>query len=261
MSLLTQIAILGIVQGLTEFFPISSSAHLVILQYIFSIKKDILLLDAILHAGSLMAIILFFYKDLLGILRDLKWMYKKSEGKKEGLKWLYLIISGTFPTAIMGILFRKGVESAFTSPKMTGALLIFTCLILFLTKFTRERSEERIVHAFIIGVFQGLALLPGISRSGATISSALALGWKRESAFKFSFILSIPAIIGANIFEILNSPMANTYPVKILLIGFFSSFLTGSLSLRMLSPLVKMGKFYLFSIYCLIAGLGILMFI
>lgn len=260
MSLLFQAIILGIIQGLTEFFPISSSAHLVVIQHLFGIKKDVVLLDAVLHAGTVMAIIIFFWNDIIKILKDLPFILRKEGVEREGVKLFYFIIAGTLPTAIMGVLFKKEVESSFFSPKLTGALLLFTSLILFLTKFTRERNKFSITHAFIIGIFQGLALLPGISRSGATISSALALGWKREYAFKFSFLLSIPAVAGANILEIFNSNILIS-DLKVLTAGFLFSFIFGFISLKVLSPLVKKGKFYLFSIYCLIAGLGILIFL
>ncbi len=257
MSILIQAIILGIIQGLTEFFPISSSAHLVIFQYLFAIKKDVVLLDVVLHAGTLMAIIFVFWKEILTILKEIPFVFKKDRMEKEGSKLFYLIFAGTIPTVLMGALFKKEVESAFLSPKLTGALLLFTSLIIFLTKFTRERSEVKIVHAFIIGIFQGLALLPGISRSGATIASALALGWKKEYAFKFSFLLSIPAVAAANILELFDFKMVNINQ-WVVTVGFISSFILGYLSLKILSPLVKKGKFYLFSVYCLIAGLGIL---
>ncbi len=260
MSLILQAIILGIIQGLTEFFPISSSAHLVIFQHLFSIKKDVVLLDAFLHAGTLLAVILTFWNEILEILKGIPFLFKRGSLEREGVKLFYLIFAGTIPTVVIGILFKKEVESSFLSPKLAGGLLLFTSLILFLTKFTREKSEVKIAHAFIIGIFQGLALLPGISRSGVTIASALAIGWKREYAFKFSFLLSIPAVLGANILEIYSSNLSFSN-LSILISGFILSFISGYFSLKILSPLVKKGKFYLFSIYCLIIGLGILIFI
>ncbi len=257
MSILFQVIILGIVQGLTEFFPISSSAHLVILQHLFGIKRDVILLDVVLHAGTLLAIIFVFWKEILTIIKEIPFLFKKEGMEREGSRLFYLILAGTIPTLLMGALYKKEIESAFLSPKLAGSLLLFTASILFLTKFTREKSEIKIVHAIIIGVFQGLALLPGISRSGATIASALALGWKREYAFKFSFLLSIPAVVGANILELLDLKMRIINQWN-LLAGFISSFVLGYLSLNILSPIVRKGKFHLFSIYCLIAGLGIL---
>lgn len=252
--------ILGIIQGLTEFFPISSSAHLVIFQHLFKIKKDAVLLDAILHAGTLMAVIFVFWKDIIKMIKEIPFIFKRNGWEREGLRLFYLIFAGTIPAVIMGLLFRKEVESAFFSPKLVGALLLFTSIILFLTKFTKEKNKVSIYHAFIIGVFQGLALLPGISRSGATIASALALGWGREFAFKFSFLLSIPAIAGANILELYSSEIS---PINLSLLtsGFIASFISGFIALKILSPVVRKGKFYLFSIYCLIAGLGIWIFL
>jgi len=260
LSLIFQAIILGVIQGLTEFFPISSSAHLVIFQHFFSIKKNVVLLDSVLHAGTLLAIILLFWKEILEILESIPSLFKKDKMDREGVKLFYLIFAGTIPTAIIGALFKREVESAFLLPKLSGGLLLFTSLILFLTKFTREKSEAKITHAFIIGIFQGLALLPGISRSGVTIASALAIGWKREYAFKFSFLLSIPAVLGANILEIYSSELSGSN-LLVLISGFIFSFIFGYLSLKILSPIVKKGKFYLFSIYCLIIGLGILVFL
>ncbi len=260
MSLILQAIILGIIQGLTEFFPVSSSAHLVIFQHFFSIKKDMLLLDAFLHAGTLLAIIILFWKEIMEILKGFPFLFKRGSVEREGVKLFYLIFAGTIPTVMIGVLFKGEIESSFLSPKLAGGFLLFTSLMLFLTKFTREKSEVKIVHAFIIGIFQGLALLPGISRSGVTIASALAIGWKREYAFKFSFLLSIPAVLGANILEIYSSNLSFSN-LSILISGFIFSFISGYFSLKILSPLVKKGKFYLFSIYCLILGLGILIFI
>jgi len=260
LSQVFQAIILGIVQGLTEFFPISSSAHLVIFQHFFSIKKNVLLLDAVLHAGTLMAIVFVFWKEILEILKGIPFIFNRKARDMEGVKLFHLIFIGTIPTAIIGFLFKKEVESTFLSPKLTGVFLLITSLILFLTKFTREKSEVRIAHAFIIGIFQAFALLPGISRSGVTIASALAIGWKREFAFKFSFLLSVPAVLGANILEIFNSELSSSN-LLILISGFTFSLIFGCISLKIFSPIVKKGKLYLFSIYCLFTGLGILIFL
>lgn len=260
MNLIFQSIILGIVQGLTEFFPISSSAHLVIFQHFFNIKKEAPLLDAILHAGTLMAIVLVFWNEIIKIMKDIPFIFKRNGAGKEGVKLLYLLLVGTFPAVIIGLIFQEKIESAFSSPKQAGVFLLFTSLMLFLTKFTREKNKTKGYHALIIGIFQALALLPGISRSGATIASALALGWEREFAFKFSFLLSIPAIAGANILELSTSKISNLNPIA-LTSGFVISFISGLIALKILSPLVKRGKLYLFSIYCLITGLGILLFL
>ncbi|MGQ9618384.1 MAG: undecaprenyl-diphosphate phosphatase [Candidatus Aminicenantia bacterium] len=259
MNPLFQVIILGVIQGLTEFFPISSSAHLVILQHFFSIKKDVLLLDSILHAGTLTSIFLVFYRDIILIIKDFPLLLRRERKESEGLRMLYFIITGTIPTAFIGFFFRNDIERFFNSPKLVGFFLLLTSFILFLTKFTKERNREKAIHSFLIGIFQGLALLPGISRSGATISSALALGWKRELAFKFSFLLSIPAVLGANILEI-SQHLREGFNFKILLAGFLASFIAGLISLKILSPITKKGKIFLFSIYCLLAGLSILIF-
>lgn len=260
MNLIFQSIILGIIQGLTEFFPISSSAHLVIFQHFFNIKKEAPLLDAILHAGTLMATIFVFWNEIIKMIKDVPFIIRRKGTEKEGVRLIYLILIGTVPSVIIGLLFQEGIESSFSSPKQAGVFLLFTSLMIFLTKFTRVKNRIRGYHALIIGIFQSLALLPGISRSGATIASALALGWEREFAFKFSFLLSIPAIAGANILELSNAQISNLNSTA-LITGFFISFISGFIALKILSPLVRRGKFYLFSIYCLIAGLGIILFL
>ena len=236
-----KVVLLGVVQGVTEFLPISSSGHLALLQNILSFKNMPVVFDALVHGGTLLAVLVYFWKDI-----------KKDISKKD--VWIPVILA-TIPTAVFGLLFKDIIEASFSSPKIVGICFIITALILFLTRFSKEKVEcVSPKHGFLIGLFQCLALFPGISRSGATISCALYLGVSREEAGRFSFYIFIPAVLGALFLELKGCP---NIPRSFLL-GFFVSFTAGLVALKFLMKLVKKGKLYLFSFYCFILGCFVL---
>jgi undecaprenyl-diphosphatase len=264
---------LGIIQGLTEFLPVSSSGHLVLLQNLFGIMEPELLFDISLHIGTLIAIFIVFYREIRNILQTLLRLPAliKSSGNlkslfahNEEIRIAALIIVGSIPTAILGILFHKIVDQIFGSVWIVGVMLLVTGTLLW---FTRQISTEgrplikvSIKDVLLIGVMQGLAIMPGISRSGSTISIALFLGINREIAGRYSFLLSIPAILGAMILSLNSTIIQTDIPVKIILLGTVTAAIVGYIGLKILLRLVKQGHLYYFAPYCWLLGTATLIF-
>jgi len=243
---------LGIVQGLTEWLPVSSSGHLVIVQQILKMNVP-LLFDVMLHFGTLLAVIVFFWEDILKILKSLFTLDFKS---KEG-KLIIFIIVGTVPVALIGFIFHDIIESFFSNLLAVGISLIITGIILLLTKKSEGKKEVTLLDSMLIGIAQAFSLIPGISRSGTTISTGLFREINKETVFKFSFLLSIPAIIGANLLELIKNPITET-DVLPLFVCVITAAIIGYLSLKILYRMLKKGKFYYFSFYCFILGLLVL---
>jgi undecaprenyl-diphosphatase len=260
MSILQSI-FLGVVQGLTEFLPISSSGHLVFFQSLFGMKEPQLFFSIMVHFGTFMAVIIVFRRDISKIAHALPTLLEKERKDSYELRLLLWIILGTIPAGLMGILLRDWFESLFSKPGIVGGMLLITGLVLYLTRWTKkgEKTIEKMewLDAILIGIAQGIAIIPGISRSGATISAGLFLGLNRELSGRFSFLLSIPAILGAVILETRKMGMAiEVWPS---FLGMIVAFLVGLFSLTFLMKVIKMGKIFNFSYYC--CGVGILMII
>lgn len=212
-----------------------------------------------LHFGTLLAVVIYFRRDIRDILHGIGSAITGKRKNAEGEKLLFLIVIGSIPTGLMGFLFKDWFESLFSQPKTAGAMLLVTGSILFLTRWTaREgRSLEKTGwrDALLIGIAQGIAIIPGISRSGATISAGLFLGLNRQLAGKFSFLLSIPAILGATFLEL--RKVDSIPEIQTASIGTVAAFLAGVLSLIFLMKVIQKGKMFHFSYYCW--GMGILM--
>jgi undecaprenyl-diphosphatase len=260
---------LGIIQGLTEFLPVSSSGHLVLMQNLLGLKEPELLLDICLHVGTLLAIVIVFFQDLRGLVVTL---FKTPQKIKAagGLKALYeddetfrlgiLIICGCISTAFLGFFFSKAAGALYGSVKIVGGALLVTGVILWMTRYMvtirgRSQLEMRLIDAFIIGFVQGLAIIPGISRSGSTIAAGLFLGVNREVAGRFSFLLSLPAVLGALMLSLNTDVVATTGSFYIILAGSIVSGMVGYLALIILLKVVKKGKFSYFAPYCWLIGL------
>lgn len=251
---LFQAVFLGILQGLTEFLPISSSGHLAIFQFFFGIKKPILLFDILLHVATLVSILIFFWKDIVNLI-----LFKKP-------RLAILIITASVPTAAIGFLFKDFFEGMFTSIGFVGCMLILTGIWLLVASIVDrilvvKTSDEGYINwwqALLIGLAQGIAIAPGISRSGATISTALICGVKRNDAVRFSFILSIPAILGAFFFKIKDVNL-EVMPVGILttLVAMVFAAITGIFSIKFLLKILNWGRLYIFSVYCIAIGLWV----
>ena len=264
-----QTILLGIIQGLTEFLPISSSGHLVIFQNLLGFKEPELLLDTALHLGTLLAVCIYFRSDLANMLMG-TWEFvfrsgtSTAQGKKHrshaALTWWVLV--GTVPTGLIGIFFRHPLENLFGSVSLVAVMLLITGAVVGVTKFLPGRAGKGrplgYLSSLAIGTAQGLAIIPGISRSGTTIACGLSLGLEREMAGRFSFLLSIPAILGAVVLQLKDGNLTGVglFP---LLCGFVSSALVGLLALKILMGMVRKGHLFYFTPYCWALGLLVLL--
>ena len=263
-----QAVLLAILQGLTEFLPVSSSGHLVLAQELLNLHgPQMMIFDVFAHFGTLISVVFVFWTDVLKIVRSfiqaftsmkLKEEYKKTEHFRLGVA----IIIGSVPAGIIGLLYRHQIEEAFTDPKLVAMNLVITGLILFLTRLPKPVPGKKIgiVSAFFIGLAQAVAIFPGISRSGSTMSTALYLRISPIQAARFSFLLSVPVIAGAALLEgykLIKD--GNTFGVMPLFVGTVVSAIAGYFAIKVLFKIMEKGKFSWFSFYCLILGiLGIL---
>lgn len=268
---LFQALILGLIQGLAEFLPISSSGHLAIMQDIFGISGDnALLFTVMLHAGTLIAVAFAYRKDISALIMELGrlirdiftgkgLMAKSNETRQLGL----MIIIGSIPAAIVGILFEEAVGKLFSSIISVGICLMITGTILFVAEKVNsgrlDIPEAGFLNALVVGLFQAVALAPGISRSGATIVGGLFQGFKRELAVRFAFLLSIPAVLGAVILEIPDAvdavkadPSGSLIGPSVL--GIAVAAVSGFLAIKLMIKVVTRGKLYFFSIYTWAVG-------
>lgn len=246
---------LSIVQGLTEFLPISSSGHLVLFQKTFLLPAPPIFFDTALHFGTLFAVIFYLRKDLFSIMANLK----------ENKKFIGLIVLGTVPAALFGFFFKEQIERTFDSYTFLGIGFLITAIMLGATFFFKK-NEKRTddiswFDSLFIGTFQAFSILSSISRSGATIAASLFRKLDRETAFKFSFFLFIPAILGAlalQLFDINDVPKSE---INFSILGFFISGITGFFTLKILKDILVKGRFFYFAIYCTILGIMILVFL
>ena len=271
----TEAIILGVIQGLTEFLPVSSSGHLVLFQKILGMKNAELFFDVAVHLGTLLAVIVVFRLEIMKITTALvqlifwagpkKTIRQKVESDPQ-LKMALLIVIGSIPTAILGFLFAGIADRLFRSGLITGLMLIVTGLLLWLTRRTGASQDQaqcnRLTpkNAFIIGTVQGLAIIPGISRSGSTISIALMLGIDREMAARYSFLLSIPAIIGAGLLSVKDDLFQTNLAIGTALLGAFTAALVGYAALKALLQMVKKGRLHVFAPYCWLVGVLAIIF-
>ncbi|MCP4727248.1 MAG: undecaprenyl-diphosphate phosphatase [bacterium] len=262
--------ILGLIQGLTEFLPISSSGHLVVMKNILNVTEIPLVFDVFFHFATLLSICTVFRKDILNILKAcvkvLKNMYKPGElikaiSKDNETKFVYYIFIATIPAVIFGLTFKDKIETLFTSTTAVAIAFLATGIILLSTKLLSNKDEKlNTSKSIIIGVFQAAALFPGISRSGTTITSGMWLGIKPEEAVKFSFFLAIPAILGANILEFSGITLNFLrQEIVLLLAGGLAAYFSGLIAIKLVLKVIQTGRFFLFGIYCI--SIGIITFI
>ena len=252
--------ILGILQGLTEFLPVSSSGHLVLGQIFFNITEFGLVFDTSVHMGTLGAVFIVYFKDILEILKSLVYYAgtRDPSGHETNLALAAAIVIGSVPTAIIGLVLKHFEHILFTSSLLVGAMLILTGALLWISRrYYRIDTGEplTISRAVIIGIVQGLAVIPGISRSGSTIAAGLFLGLDRKTAARFSFLLSIPAILGVQILSIKEMVETHGHIDPATICGTIVSFVVGLAALKLLIRLVDTGKFHLFAPYCWLAGI------
>ena len=246
----------GVVQGLTEFLPVSSSGHLVLVHKIFNFSLESnLFFDICLHAATLLAVLVYFRKDILELIRS------------RNTKYISFIAVATIPAVLAGFFFENKIEALFASAASVAYALIATGIILLAGQFfikKREISgeEANIKSSLIVGLCQACALIPGISRSGITVSSGLAGGMKPDESFKFSFLLSIPVIVGATLYEFLKIDLSSALSGNYLAFsaGIFCAFVVGLVSLRLLWIVMKKRCLHIFGIYCIVLGLSGILF-
>lgn len=260
---------LGLLQGITEFLPVSSSGHLVLVQHLFGLREPELLFDIVVHAGTLGAVLVMFRADLLGMIRDLRQIRPLQAGTwaaagnrpGEGARLLWLLVLGSTPTALIGALFRDTFEGLFASAPTVGLALWATGLLLLWSRWARHWKMDlpTPLDALLVGLAQGVAITPGISRSGATIVASLLRGLKPELAFRFSFLLSIPAILGAMGLEVFHLG-AWQHDWQVLMVGFLSAFVVGCAALKILLAVVGRGRLFYFAPYCFAVGTLVIVF-
>jgi len=246
--------ILGTIQGLTEFLPISSSGHLVLGQMILDVKIQGNEFEVVTHLGTLVSVLCIFWKEILSLILNIT--------DKNTREYIFYIILGTIPAAIIGFGAKSYISELFDSVQLVSVALMVTGLILFFSQKVKKNSLTIDANkALLIGITQAIAIIPGISRSGITICTALALGMSGKNAAKFSFLLAIPVISGAGLLLALDSQSNITLiPLTSLIMAFLSSFIVGYICLKWLLRLLESGKFYFFGYYCFLIGLIVLLF-
>ena len=259
-----QAIVLGILQGATEFLPISSSGHLVLFPWVLNWPSPGLAFDTMAHWGTLAAVIVYFFRDLVSIVRD--WVanvfIRRPATENSRLGWL--LIAGTIPGVIMGLVGESFFEQLFSTPAWVAFFLLITAAILTVSERLgkRVKGTEQLVlwEAILIGVAQGVAIAPGISRSGATIAMGLLLGLRRPAAARFSFLLSVPIVFGTGamqLFKLVTDPAGNVATMAVpMLLGFLAAAISGYFCVRFLLSYLQRGKLYPFAIYCTLAGIG-----
>jgi len=257
--------ILGILQGLTEFLPVSSSGHLVLGQLYFNITESGLAFDIAVHMGTLAAVVVVYLKEIRAILASVFLFIGGSRGetRDENLVMAGCILAGSMPTAIIGFTLKQFEDVLFTSSVLVGGMLLVTGTILWISRrFYRDTTKGgglTLKSALIIGVVQGFAVIPGISRSGSTIAAGMFTGLDRAKAARFSFLLSIPAIAGAQVVSMKDALETGVLIDPATIYGTIVSFVVGLMALKLLIRLVHAGRFHLFAPYCWLAGAFVLL--
>jgi undecaprenyl-diphosphatase len=262
---LIQGIILGLVQGLTEFLPVSSSAHLVIFEKILNVEAHTVAFEVLLHVGTLLAVIIYFRRQLYRIFsvifKAIFTSNRNFQDKDLRLAW-YLVI-GTFPAALAGYFLKKYFEEAFAAPRWAAGMLLITALILILTRWVQDKNNKlNSWRAILIGIAQAVAIMPGISRSGSTISTGMYVGLNKSEAAEFAFLLSIPVIGGAALLEVHDfiRILSSKSLSEVYIIGALVAAVIGYFSIAYLLSVVKKGKFFYFGVYCAVVGiLGLLL--
>lgn len=254
--------ILGLVQGLTEFLPVSSSGHLAITQHFLpGFEQPGLLFDVLLHAATMAAVLIYFRREVGQLLTA---YLRKDEQAQTDRHILKLLLLGSIPTAIIGLSGKDFFESLFENLPVIGAMLLVTALLLFLAARIRGSGRKEpqlgIADALLVGIAQGAAIIPGISRSGSTIACLLLRGVDGETAARFSFLLALPAVSGATLLSLRDLQQVSTADLPAYAIGSLIAFFSGLLAIRFLLAVVRKRRLHGFAIYCLLIGSVIMLY-
>jgi undecaprenyl-diphosphatase len=256
---LLKIGLLALIQGITEFLPVSSSGHLVLAQHFLGWNRDNVLLDATLHVGTAAAIVLVFWKDILGLVRGL--VSRERPLRRTALRYVGFLALGSVPAAAAGLAFKDFFERMFLEPRWTGAFFLLTAAVLFASSLRKKPGGPLDAPKTVaVGLAQAIAILPGVSRSGTTIAAALLAGTERREAGRFSFLLGLPAILGAAVLELPGAP-ASSLPPGLLLSGFAASFAVGVVALKLLLGFIDRGRLHYFGYYLVALGIACLLFL
>lgn len=251
-----QTIILGLIQGLTEFLPVSSSGHLVLFQNLFGIQEATQAFSIILHVATLIAVFVYYWQDIWALIRH---PFQRTTA---------LLIAGTIPTVIIALLFNDTFDAIFGKGKFIGFNFLFTGLILLYADSRRAGRKKirnmSLFDALVVGTMQGVAILPAVSRSGMTISTCLARGMNREDAARFSFLLSIPAILGGMVMTIKDMVtgevvLTDAVGIAPMICGFIAAAVSGYLAIRFMVGVIKNGKLKWFSVYVFILGVVLIL--
>ena len=261
-----QALILGIIQGLTEYLPVSSSGHLAIGQALFGLEdgESNLTFTVLVHIATILSTVVVLWSEIVWIFKDLfKWKWN------EGTKYIVNILISMIPVAVVGFFFKDKVEEVFGSGLLiVGIMLLVTAALLAFSYFAKPRQKENIspVHAFVIGIAQACAVMPGLSRSGSTIATGLLLGNKKEKLAQFSFLMVIPPILGEALLDVkdildvgFSEAMAGLSPLAAI-VGFLSAFIFGCIACKWMINIVKKGKLVWFAVYCAIVDIVAIVF-
>lgn len=246
---------LGAVQGLTEFLPVSSSGHLVVLQALLGFREPQLAFDVMVHLGTLLAVVTFFRRYLIGMIASIF-----VPRMRRSMEWnlLKMVVIGTIPTVFIGFVFKDPLEELFGSPAAVGFFWLMTGLLLFLADRWlwngKDLSRGTLQDGLAVGFFQGLAIIPGVSRSGATISMGVFRQFSGANAARFSFILSVPAVLGATILEARKIASVTSQELLVYLSGMVAAAVVGYFAIGLLIRLLKARRLAIFSYYCFAAG-------
>ncbi len=254
-----QAILLGIVQGITEFLPVSSSGHLQIAKEFMDVPKD-LTFDIVVHAATVLSTIVVLWSEIWKILRGF-FSRKFNEEQAYVLK----IIVSMIPVGIVGLMFKDHIEAMLQGPyimAVVGGMLLLTAALLAFAYYAKPREKENISYrdAFIIGLAQAVAVMPGLSRSGSTIGTGLLLGNKKSAVAQFSFLMVLAPILGETLLDVVGGEGASDIGTLPLVAGFLSAFVTGCLACKFMIEIVKRGKLIWFALYCLVAGLGAIIY-
>lgn len=255
-----QAFILGLIQGLTEYLPVSSSGHLTIVSNLFGINgEENLAFTVAVHVATVLSTLVIFWKQIVWLFKDLfKFQWN------EGTRYVACIVVSMIPVGIVGVFFKDYVEDIFGSGLLVvGCMLLLTAFLLAFSYYAHPRQKEKIgfFDAFIIGIAQACAVMPGLSRSGSTIATGLILGNKKESLAQFSFLMVIPPILGEALLDVMKaskeglSAVAGDISATSLIAGFITAFIFGCLACKWMVDIVKKGKLIYFAVYCAIVGL------
>jgi undecaprenyl-diphosphatase len=250
--------ILGIVQGVTEFLPISSSGHLVLAGELLKFESEGIIFEVMVHFATLIAIVIVFARRIGKIIKSIFTSRIQIKGggwvvKNDDLAMFFYLIWASIPAALVGFFLRTQIGNLFANPLLVSIMLVVTGIILFSTRFITkgETHKHNGISATMIGIAQAFAIIPGISRSGTTISAGLWSGISREASAEFSFILVIPAILGAMVLEIKDMTVSvQQGTMAYYIVGSIAAFVTGLLALIFLLKVVKRGKLHFFAYYC-----------